>query len=71
MAPARAPLPELCSKRQAAEVLGISIPTVDGMINTGQLPTILIHKRLRIPRWALTKIIASPASAEVAGDEPH
>jgi excisionase family DNA binding protein len=45
----------LCSKKQAASLLGVSVRSIDYLIASGELPTRRIGRRVLIPVAAIEK----------------
>jgi excisionase family DNA binding protein len=48
--------PVLLSKRHAAEMMGISLRTLDDLINRKQLTVIRIGRRVLVPRKVLERL---------------
>jgi excisionase family DNA binding protein len=44
------PPPLLVSRNEACRLLGISLPTLEKMIHTGEVPSIVLRRRRLIPR---------------------
>jgi excisionase family DNA binding protein len=44
------PLPLLVSRAEACRLLGISLPTLEKMINAGEVPSVPLRRRRLIPR---------------------
>lgn len=63
------PTAKTCTRGYAAAYLGVSRPIVNEMIDSGQLPTVTIGKRRRVPLWALEAAIGKPSQNEVAGHD--
>lgn len=47
----------MLSKREAAEVLGLSVSTVNRMVREGELEAIWIRNSIRIPRDAIEALM--------------
>lgn len=56
-------MPLLCTRKQAAQTLGISLRSLDYLIASRQLPTRRIGRRTQIPYSALQKFVRA--------DHPH
>lgn len=53
--PERAPLPELLTVREAADLLAVSEKTVYRLARSGQLPHVRLGASVRVPRAALLR----------------
>lgn len=68
--PTDATMPILLSKRRAADVLGISLRTVDNLIATGQLSVARVGRRVLLPRKALERFASAAGQRTSAGSPP-
>jgi excisionase family DNA binding protein len=57
-APVPAADPEYLTRKEAAEHLRVSLTTVNGLIQTGELGSVTIRARRFVPRSALTAYLA-------------
>lgn len=51
--------PLLLTRYEAAELLGISYGYLDRLIRTGEIPSVKLGRRRKIPRTAVEKIASS------------
>lgn len=57
------PLPSLCNPREVATFFKVSRRTVYSWVNSGRLPALHLHGRLRFDRDALTKLLQPTADS--------
>lgn len=63
------PEPRLVTVKYAAALLGVSTPTVHGLIASGELPGFRIGKCVRIPKEALEDYVNSWRTDETPDEE--
>lgn len=59
--------PELLSRRQAAEILGVSLQTVASLINDGTLECVRLRRRVLIPHHSVLQCMEQRSSTGPKG----